>query len=104
MYPQGFFTLFWISIFIFMVRTYIQSMETHGHALNLRFATMFSKDAITLALSDGVLVATTGISVGFAKAVAKGWIRYYWTGVIIQHILQTAILFTAISWTFNRSF
>ncbi|THV02464.1 MBOAT-domain-containing protein [Dendrothele bispora CBS 962.96] len=99
---RGFFTLFWISIFIFMVRTYILSFEEHGHALNLHFASMFSRDAITLALSDGVLVASTGVSVLFAKAIAKGWVRYYWTGVIIQHIIQTVILFTAISWTFNR--
>ncbi|KAH9014186.1 MBOAT, membrane-bound O-acyltransferase family-domain-containing protein [Lactarius deliciosus] len=99
---RGFFTLFWISLFIFTVRTYIRSIEKHGAPLNLRFATMFSKDARTLALSDAVLVLSTGICVPFAKAVSKGWIRYYWTGVVLQHTLQTFILFAAIKWTFNR--
>ncbi|KAJ7043690.1 MBOAT, membrane-bound O-acyltransferase family-domain-containing protein [Mycena alexandri] len=99
---RGFFTLFWISMFIFTLSTYIRSIETSGHALNLKFATMFSRDAITLAISDAVLVSTTALCVPFAKAVSKGWIRYYWTGLIIQHLLQTTALVCAISWTFNR--
>ncbi|KAI0285808.1 MBOAT, membrane-bound O-acyltransferase family-domain-containing protein [Russula aff. rugulosa BPL654] len=99
---RGFFTLFWISLFIWTVRTYVRSIETEGAPLNLRFATMISRDARTLALSDAVLVLSTGICVPFAKAVSRGWIKYYWTGVILQHLLQASILFTAIKWTFNR--
>ncbi|KAK0466990.1 MBOAT, membrane-bound O-acyltransferase family-domain-containing protein [Desarmillaria tabescens] len=99
---RGFFSLFWISIFIFMVRTYINSYESNGAPLNFRFATLLSKDAITLALSDAALVGSTIICVPFAKAISKGWIRYYWTGVFIQHTIQTFILFTAVTWTFNR--
>jgi sterol O-acyltransferase len=99
---QGFFTLFWISLFIWTVRTYVRSIERHGVPLNFQFATMISKDARTVALSDAVLVLSTGICVPFAKAVSKGWIKYQWTGVVIQHVLQTFILFAAIRWTFNR--
>lgn len=99
---RGFFTLFWISIFIFTVRTYIRSIETHGHALNLNFAARFSEDAITLAISDFFVVLTTGLCVPFAKAVSKGWIRYQYTGMVLQHVLQTTLLFSAIVWTFNR--
>lgn len=89
-------------MFLFAVRTYINSFETHGYPLNFAFATMFSKDAITLAISDAVLVLTTGLCVPFSKAISKGWIKYYWTGVVLQHILQTFVLFTAVIWTFNR--
>ncbi|KAF8967613.1 MBOAT, membrane-bound O-acyltransferase family-domain-containing protein [Flammula alnicola] len=92
---RGFFSLFWISIFIFSVQTYVRSIETNGHALNLQFASMFSQDAVTLALSDAFLVLSTGI--------CNRWIRYHWTGVILQHLLQTTILFGAICWTFNRN-
>lgn len=84
------------------MQTYVRSIEASGRPLNLQFAAMFSQDAITLALSDVVLVLTTGICVPFAKAMKNGWIRYYYTGVILQHLLQTTILFGAISWTFNR--
>jgi len=91
-----FFTLFWISLFIWTVRTYIRSIETQGVPLNMRFAAMISRDAWTLALSDAVLVLSTGICVPFAKAVSRGWIKYYWIGVILQHSLQTFMLFAAI--------
>jgi sterol O-acyltransferase len=99
---QGFFSLFWISIFIFTVRVYVRGIETSGRPLNFRFASMLSQDAITLAISDAVLVLSTGLCVPFAIALKKGWITYYWTGLVLQHLLQTSILFTAIIWTFNR--
>jgi len=99
---QGFFSLFWISMFLFTVRTYISSFEQHGYALSLAFAQMFSRDAITLALSDAVLVGSTVLCVPFAMAISKGWIKYYWTGLIIQHLFQIFVLFSAITWTFNR--
>lgn len=99
---QGFFSLFWISIFIFAVQSYVRSIEASGRPLNLAFAAMFSQDAITLALSDAALVLTTGICVPFAIAIKNGWIRYYWTGLILQHLIQTTVLISAITWTFNR--
>lgn len=89
-------------MFLFTLRTYIRSIETHGHALNFHFATLFSQDAITLAISDAVLVASTALCVPFAQAISKGWIPYHRTGLIIQHLFQTLVLFTAITWTFNR--
>lgn len=63
---------------------------------------MFSRNALTLAISDAVLVGSTVFSVFFVKAVQKGWIRYYYTGVIIHHTFQTLMLACAITWTFNR--
>ena len=99
---QGFFTLFWTSIFIFAVQTFIHGIETIGRPLDLKFATLFSRHAVALAISDAVLVLSTTLAVPFAIALKKGWIRYYWTGVIIQHIYQTIILFSAIKWTFDR--
>ncbi|KZV94583.1 MBOAT-domain-containing protein [Exidia glandulosa HHB12029] len=99
---RGFFTLFWISIFLLTVQNYITSFERNGYPLSLAFATMFSRNAFTLALSDAVLVASTGLSVLFVKAVQKGWIRYYYTGVIIHHSFQTLMLACAVTWTFNR--
>ncbi|KAF8159466.1 MBOAT, membrane-bound O-acyltransferase family-domain-containing protein [Crassisporium funariophilum] len=100
---RGFFSLFWISIFIFAVQSYVRSIEASGMPLNFQFASMFSQDAITLALSDAVLVLSTGICVPFAICIRNGWIRYYWTGVVLQHLLQISILVGAITWTFNRN-
>ncbi|KAI0075307.1 MBOAT-domain-containing protein [Panus rudis PR-1116 ss-1] len=99
---RGFFTLFWISMFLVSVNTYIRGIEETGSPLEFAFASMFSEDAITLALSDAVLVGSTFICVPFAKAIQKGWIRYYWVGVILQHLWQTTVLAAAVTWTFNR--
>ncbi|KAL1747630.1 MBOAT, membrane-bound O-acyltransferase family-domain-containing protein [Schizophyllum fasciatum] len=99
---RGFFTLFWISMFIFTIRTYITSIETQGAPLNFAFATMFSQDAVTLFWSDMALIASSVLCVPFAKALATNTVRYYWTGVILQHILQCSILIIAVSWTYHR--
>ncbi|KAH7890843.1 MBOAT, membrane-bound O-acyltransferase family-domain-containing protein [Phlebopus sp. FC_14] len=99
---RGFFALFWISLFLFTVQTYISSLEMNGYALSFAFATMFSRDAITLALSDALLVLTTVLCVPLAKAVSKGWLRYYWTGLILQHLFQTSVLVIVVVWTYHR--
>ena len=100
--PQGFFTLFWISLFLFTLRTYIVSLENNGYALNLGFASIMSRDAVTLAISDAVLVLSTGICIPFAWAISKGYIKYQWTGLVLQHLWQASVLAIAITWTFNR--
>lgn len=101
---RGFFTLFWISMFLVAVRTYVRSLETKGKAISLDFAMkhMFSEDTLMLFISDAVLVFSTGVCIPFAKAVANGWISYYRTGLIIQHTWQALVLFTAIKWAFHR--
>lgn len=77
-------------------------MEENGHYIPLVFARQFSQDAITLAISDFLLVGSTALAVPFAMAIRDGWIKYYWTGVILQHVWQTALLAVAVTWTFNR--
>ena len=85
-----------------MVRTYVEGIETNGAPLNLRFATLFSRHALSLALSDLILVLSTGVCVPFAKLLAKGYIKYHWTGVAIQHVWQSLVLALTVKWTFDR--
>lgn len=99
---RGFFTLFWMSLFLFTVQTYVSSVEANGYALSFAFATMFSRHAVTLALSDLLLVSTTILCVPIAKAISKGWVSYYWTGAILQHVFQTCVLLVTVTWTFHR--
>lgn len=99
---RGFFTLFWMSLFLFTLQTYVSSVEANGYALSFAFATLFSRHAVMLALSDLLLVSTTILCVPFAKAISKGWISYYWTGAILQHVFQTCMLFVTVTWTFHR--
>lgn len=90
-------------MFILSIRTYVISFEQTGEPLSLGFASMFSRDATTLALSDAVLVGSTLLCVPFAKALQSGWIQYNYAGVILQHTFQATLLALAVTWTFNRS-
>lgn len=88
-----------------MLRTYVVSFDQTGYPLSLSFAALFSKDALGLALSDAVLVGSTGICVPFVKLLASGRLRYSGAGspgMIIQHVYQTLMLAVAVLWTFNR--
>ncbi|KAG8861414.1 hypothetical protein FRB96_002863 [Tulasnella sp. 330] len=102
---RGFYVLFWIAIGLLILRTYVVSFDETGYPLSLSFAALFSKDALGLALSDAVLVGSTGISVPFVKLLASGRLRYNGAGspgMIIQHAYQTLMLAVAVLWTFNR--
>jgi sterol O-acyltransferase len=99
---RGFFTLFWISIFIVTLQSYVRTYETSGHPIALAFAAMFSQHALPLALSDALLVFSTTFSVLFAIALKRNTINYYQSGIIIQHTFQAIVLLSAVTWTFNR--
>ena len=89
-------------MFLLVVQNYVTSYEKQGYPIELAFAAMFSQDAITLALSDGVLVLSTGFCVLLATALKKDIINYYYTGVTLQHTFQALVLGVAVFWTFNR--
>ena len=89
-------------MFLLVVQNYIVSFEKNGYPIELAFAAMFSRDAFTLAISDGVLVLATGICVPFATALRKGWLNFSPWGLVLQHTYQTLFLFAAVTWTFNR--
>ncbi|CAE6536531.1 unnamed protein product [Rhizoctonia solani] len=99
---RGFYSLFWISMVLLLLRTYVNNFFQSGYPLSMVFATLFTRDAKTLAISDAVLVCSTFVCVPFVKALQKGYIRYYYTGQIILHIYQMITLALAIKWTFNR--
>lgn len=99
---RGFYTLFWIGLLLLMLNTFYTSFEKSGQIVSLTFATLFSKDARVLALSDAVLVGSLFACVPFAKVLKRGWVRYWPTAVVFQHLYQTVLLFAVIRWTRYR--
>lgn len=89
-------------MFLLVVQNYVVSMEKNGYPIELAFAAMFSRHALTLALSDAVLVLSTTFCVPFAIALKKGWFNHSPWGVVIQQTFQTLVLAGAVTWTFNR--
>jgi sterol O-acyltransferase len=99
---RGFYTLFWISLFILMLNTFYTSFDTTGQIISLTFATLFSKDAIVLAISDGVLVASLFLCLPFVWVLKKGWCRYWPTLIWLQHAWQALLLGCVVKWTHYR--
>lgn len=48
------------------------------------------------------LAAARRLTTCCRQIISNGWVRYYWTGLILQHVAQTAYLFIAVRWTFHR--
>ena len=91
-------------MFFFAARVYTNSHKAAGYPLSLDFATthILSKETTSLFLCELIIVLSTALCVPFTKAIQKGWLRYYWTGFVIQQVWQMFILATAVSWACTR--
>ncbi|KDE07513.1 hypothetical protein MVLG_02187 [Microbotryum lychnidis-dioicae p1A1 Lamole] len=99
---RGFFTLFWIIIFVGALRVGIKHYSEHGALFRWTFAKFISQDGLALAASDAAMLASTFACVPFAKALKNGWMRYRGVGIIVQHIYQVIFLGAAVRWTFHK--
>ena len=53
-------------------------------------------------MSDAVMSTSMFVCVVFVKCLKHQWFRYYYTGLVIQHLWQTVYLFVAIWWGYHR--
>jgi sterol O-acyltransferase len=97
----GFFTLFWLSIGMMLVRIAAQNWKAYGSILGSAevFHVMFDRDIIVLGLTDGVMCAGTMFGLGLQKLILKGYLSWNRYGWIIQNLWQTFYLFAVIAWT-----
>ncbi|ERT01868.1 hypothetical protein HMPREF1624_00162 [Sporothrix schenckii ATCC 58251] len=99
---HGFFTLFWISVFVFMIKIGAENWRKTGSPLgtNEIMANMFHRDVVVMLLSDGVLCALTGVSWLIQLVVHDGRLME-WDGAgwIVQNIWQTMYVALFIGWT-----
>ncbi|KAJ9120197.1 hypothetical protein QFC22_003097 [Naganishia vaughanmartiniae] len=98
----GFYTLFWIGLFLILCRAVVHSWETSRTLLSFTFGRLITRDGWVLAISDFIMVASMFICVPFVKGLKNGTYRYYWTGAVIQHLWQTAFLGVVIWWGWYR--
>ncbi|KAL1406214.1 Sterol O-acyltransferase 2 (Sterol-ester synthase 2) [Vanrija albida] len=99
---RGFFTLFWIGLALVFVRTAIQSWEENRTLLSPTFGRLITRDALVLAFADGIMVTSMLLCVPFVQCLQRGYFRYTWTGLIIQHTFQAIFLAVAIAWGYAR--
>ena len=98
---HGFFTLFWISVFFFMVKIAADNWRDTGSILGTNdiVKTMLQRDVFVLAASDAVMCGLTGVSGLLQVLVFRGYINWDRSGWILQNLWQTAYFAGVIGWT-----
>jgi sterol O-acyltransferase len=101
---HGFFTLFWISIFLLLGRiaagNYKTSGSVFGDAEILHL--MVDRDLFVMLITDVSMCAATGFGFVLQKAIASNYFTWNGTGWIIQSLWQTFYTVTVIWVTFWR--
>ncbi|KAK3937931.1 O-acyltransferase [Diplogelasinospora grovesii] len=101
---HGFFTLFWMAVFFFILKIGAENWKKHGNPLgtNEIMKTMFRRDVLVLLLADGVMCGMTGVSWLLQRAVRAGYIDWDRSGWVIQNIWQSIYIGAVIGLTLLR--
>ncbi|KAH0538472.1 hypothetical protein FGG08_004921 [Glutinoglossum americanum] len=101
---HGFFTLFWLSVFVFILKIVGDNWRTYGSVFgrNEMIHMMFSREVAVLGVTDGIMCAGTVMGLLLQKAVSRGWIQWSKAGWVIQSVWQAFYLGAVIGWTIYR--
>lgn len=91
---HGFFTLFWIGLFIMVVTTTLRNIKDTGYPMRVKVWSLLTANVWQLALSDLAMVVTTGFTlpIHLISRQSKGWLRWSQGGMIVQTVFQFAWL------------
>lgn len=100
----GFFTLFWLGMVLIFFRVAMHNWRDYGSVLgnNEIMKMMFSREVLTLGITDGVMCGSTAVGLLLQKAIYKDYIRWAKSGWVIQNIWQSFYLACVIWWTWFR--
>ncbi|KAI9772102.1 MAG: acyl-CoA/sterol acyltransferase [Geoglossum simile] len=101
---HGFFTLFWLGVFMSILKVAGENWRTYGSAFgkNEILYMMFSREVVALGATDGIMCGGTVMGLLLQKTIAQGWIRWNGAGWVMQHIWQAFYLGVIIGWTIYR--
>lgn len=102
---RGFFTLFWIGLFIMVGTTVLRNIKDTGYPLRVRVWGLLSANVCSLGLSDLAMVVSSGLVVPFQRFFrnSTGWFRWARGGIVFQSIFEAAWLSLWINWPFMLS-
>lgn len=101
---RGFFILFWIGLGIMVITTMLRNYRETGNPFPFKQQQVFTENIWELAISDLVMLASTGLNLPLHKIYANsnGWLRWGRGGVWIQTTFQAAWLLFCVAWPFMR--
>ncbi|KUL90459.1 hypothetical protein ZTR_00216 [Talaromyces verruculosus] len=99
---RGFFTLFWIGLFIMVVTTVLRNIKDTGYPLRVKVWSLLTANVWQLAISDLAMVVSSGFALPLQKLTRRGGnlLRWYRTGILIQSLYQIGWLTLWIKWPF----
>lgn len=85
---HGFFTLFWMGVFLFAVKIGADNWRRHGNPLgtNEIMRGMLGRELAVLLAADGVMCALTGVGWVFQLMVRRGWMDWDGWGWVVQNV------------------
>lgn len=101
---HGFYTLFWLAVFLFVLKISVQNWQIYGNPLGTSdiMKTMFHRDVVVLLLSDGIMCALTAVTWLNQWLVYANYLDWNGAGWLLQHIWQTAFLAGVVGLTLWR--
>ncbi|PGH28994.1 sterol O-acyltransferase [[Emmonsia] crescens] len=91
---RGFFSLFWVSLFIMVMTTVVRNIKDTGYPLRVQVWSLLSANVWQLGLCDLAMVSSTALSLPLHLKIRKseGWLRWSNGGMILQSCFQIAWL------------
>jgi len=91
---RGFFTLFWICLFIMVVTTALRNIKDTGYPLRVKVWSLLTANVWQLGLSDLAMVVSTALTLPLHRRIrsSKGWLRWSKGGMVVQSLFQFAWL------------
>ncbi|KAK6720126.1 hypothetical protein SNK05_003243 [Fusarium graminearum] len=101
---HGFYTLFWLAVFLFVLKISVQNWQIYGNPLGTSdiMKTMFHRDVVVLLLSDGIMCALTAVTWLNQWLVYANYLDWNGAGWLLQHIWQTTFLAGVVGLTLWR--
>ncbi|PLB46838.1 MBOAT-domain-containing protein [Aspergillus steynii IBT 23096] len=99
---RGFFTLFWIALFIMVVTTVLRNIKDTGYPLRVRVWNILSANIWSMGFSDLAMVTTSMLVLPLHRLFrnSSGWLRWSRGGIVVQSIFEAAWLSLWINWPF----
>lgn len=91
---RGFFTLFWIALFIMVMTTTLRNIKDTGYPIRKNVWSLMSRNVAQMGICDGLMVSSTALSLPLHRIIRsqKGWLRWSRGGIVIQSLFQAAWL------------
>jgi sterol O-acyltransferase len=89
---QGFYVLFWIGLAIMAITTMLRNIKDTGYPMRVQIWQLFTVKVWELALADGLMVASTALSLPLHKLFRNStgpFLHWKSSGMVIQSIYQT---------------